>query len=42
MRHAALAPLDEAVVERYRAERLGFASLTGAARRRAERRLHRG
>ena len=39
---AALAPLDEAVVERYRAERLGFASLTGSARRRAERRLHRG
>ena len=39
---AALAPIDEPIVDRYRAERLSFASLTGSARRRAERRLHRG
>lgn len=38
----ALTPIDEPIVDRYRAERLSFASLTGSARRRAERRLHRG
>jgi hypothetical protein len=38
----ALAAIDEPIVDRYRAERLSFASLTGSARRRAERRLHRG
>ncbi|MFM7061114.1 MAG: type 1 glutamine amidotransferase [Actinomycetes bacterium] len=39
---AALGPIDEPIVDRYRAERLSFATLTGPARRRAERRLHRG